>query len=154
MRHLRAHHELYWAPALALLALVYIYRPVFFGHGPQLGLGWDTIEAYWPDLTFLSDQIRLGEPPLWNPFERGGYPDLGLPERGIYYPLNWLLGGFGAVIGGVPWWLAQVKGFAHHLIAALTMHFYLRSRRLPRPAAAIGGLAWLASAPLSTRRRR
>ncbi len=146
--HFRARHELYWAPAVYVAALLFIYRAVFFGEGPQQGLGWDTIESYWPDLAYLSDQIRLGEWPLWNPYERGGYPDIGLPERGIYYPVNWLLAGSGALIGETSWWLGQLKGFGHHLLAALMMHLYLRRRGLPRAAAVVGGLAWLASAPL------
>ncbi len=147
--HFRAHHEWYWAPALYCVAIAYLYRQVFFpGHGPQRGMGWDTIESYWADLAYLSRQLGHGHWPLWNPYERGGFPYLAMPERGPYYPINWLFAGWGAAVHEVSWWAIQLKGFAHHLIAALSMHLYLRSRRLPRSAAVVGGLAWLGSAPL------
>ena len=147
--HFRARHEWYWVPAIFCLAIAYIYREVFFpGDEPQRGLGWDTIEAYWADLAYLSGQIKAGEWPLWNPYERGGFPYFAIPERGAYYPVNWGFAGWGALVGEVSWWSIQLKGFLHHLIAATTMHLYLRSRGLPRSAGLVGGLAWLASAPL------
>lgn len=147
--HPRRRHEWYWVPLLYAAALVYLYRAVFFpGDGPAQGLGWDTIEAYWADLAYFAGQLRAGEWPLWNPYERGGFPDSGIPERATYYPVTWLFGGWGAAVGEVSWWLIQLKGFAHHLIAACMMHLYLRSRGLPRAASLVGGMAWLGSAPL------
>lgn len=147
--HLARRHELYWVPALYMVVLVYIYHDIFFrGHGPRMGLGWDTIEAYWPDLSYLGHSLRHGQWPLWNPFERGGFPDIGVPERGTFYPLNWILaGGADVIFGHVTWWVGQLRGLGHQLIAALAMHLFLRRRRLPAAAAAAGGLAWLSSSP-------
>lgn len=147
-RHLRARAEWYWAPLLYAAAFVFLYRPIFFGDGRQLGFGWDTIESYWPDLSYLAASLRDLEWPLWNPFEKGGSAYYASPERGTYYPLNWLFAGYGAAVGEASWWLGQVKQWSHHLIAALSMHAFLRSRSLPAPAAVVGGVAWLGSAPL------
>ena len=81
--------------------------------------------------------------------EKGGNPYFAIPERGATYPLNWLFGAYGAVTGETSWWLMQLKQYSHHVIAAICMHAYLRSRDLPRMAAVVGGLAWMASAPSS-----
>lgn len=147
-RHLRRRHELYWAPLAYAAAFVFLYRPIFTPELGAVGFGWDTIETYWPDLAHFARRLGELDWPLWNPFEKGGTPYHAVPERGEYYPLNWLLAGYGAVVGDVSWWTMQVKQFAHHLIAALTMHAFLRSRGLPRPAALVGGMAWLGSAAL------
>ena len=146
-RHLRAYHEVYWAPLVYAAILAFLYRPIFLTKG-SVGFGWDTIESYWPDLSFLAHKLRVLDWPLWNPFEKGGSPYFANPERGEYYPVNWLFATFGALRGDVPWWLGQAKQLSHHLIAALTMHAFLRSRDLPRSAALVGGSAWVASAPL------
>ena len=147
-RHLRRNHEWYWTPLVYAAAFTFIYRQVFFPEKGQMGFGWDTIESYWPDLSYFASRLRELEWPLWNPFEKGGNPYFAVPERGTYYPLNWLFGGTGAALGEVPWWLMQAKQFSHHLIAALCMHAFLRAKKLPPAAAFIGGLAWLACSPL------
>lgn len=147
VRHLGRCHAWYWVPLGAMAAFVYVYRPIFFGDGPQLGFGWDTIEAYWSDLAFLSRNIGADEWPLWNPFHKAGFPYFAFPERGAYYPLNWILAWYGKATGDVSWWLMQLKDWLHHVIAAITLYVFLRSRGLPRASSMVGGLAWMCSAP-------
>lgn len=144
LAHLRKRGELYWAPAVYVLAVAYLYRDIVAG---THGFGWDTIETYWPDLVFFSSELGRGEWPLWNPFDRGGFPVSADPQPGHYYPLHWLWAGFGWLSGGVSWWLIQLKMLSHHVIAGLCMHLFLRHRGLPRAAAVVGGIAWIASSP-------
>lgn len=143
--HLRARSEWYWAPLVYALGVAALYHQVWSG---TRGFGWDTIESYWPDLSYFSGQIVQGRWPLWNPYDRGGYPIYADPQAAAYYPVQWLLAAIGGALGGVSWWLIQIKALLHHAIAGATMHAFLRSRGLPVPAALVGGFAWIASAPM------
>jgi hypothetical protein len=142
--HIKRRAEWYWAPLLYCAVVAVLYHDVWSG---DIGFGWDTIESYWADLGFLSDQLAIGEFPQWNPYERGGYPFGSDPQTSVYYPVQWLFAGIGSVLGGVGWWLIQLKMLAHHVLAAALMHLFLRSRGLPRTAAIIGGVAWIVSTP-------
>ncbi len=142
-RQLR-HAEYYWAPLLYGVAVYYLYHEVFSG---QRGFGWDTIETYWPDLVFFGESLAQGEWPLWNPFDRGGYPYSSDPQPGMFYPLHWLLAGVGMLTGETGWSFIQFKMLLHHAIAGLCMHAFLRHRGLPRIAAIVGGMALIASSP-------
>lgn len=141
--HLRRRAEFYWAPLLYCLAVYLLYREVFAG---ERGFGWDTIESYWPDLVYLSDELRAGHWPLWNPYDRGGYPYAADPQPGLYYPIQWLCALLGMLVD-TSWWLIEFKLLLHQVIAALCMHAFLRYRGLPKVAALVGGLAWIASTP-------
>lgn len=143
--YVRTRAELCWAPALYALAVAWLYVDVWSG---ARGFGWDTIETYWGDLAYLSNQLGRGEWPLWNPYDRGGYPFHADPQPGMYYPVQWLFAGLGVLLGGVSWWLIQLKVMLHHAIAGATLHLFLRSRGLPRVAAVVGGLAWIGSMPM------
>jgi hypothetical protein len=144
LRHLARNAERYWVPLLYSAAVFYLYREVFSG---SQGFGWDTTESYWPDLVYFSESLGQGEWPLWNPFDRGGYPYSSDPQPGMFYPVHWLLSLFGFVTGDTGWSFIQFKMLLHHVIAGICMHAFLRHRGLPRLAATVGGLALIASSP-------
>ena len=144
MRRLR---EWWWVPPLYTLAVIWIYRDLFHQHGIATGFGWDTIDTHGPDLDFFSREIREGRFSLWNPYDKGGYPIFCDPVFDRYYPLNWPLALWGAVFG-TSWWLVQIKVLAHHALAGIVMHVFLRSRGLSHRAAMVGGLGLVACAPL------
>lgn len=146
MRRLR---EWWWVPLLYTLAVIWIYRDLWHQHGVATGLGWDTIDTHGPDLDFFSTEIREGRFSLWNPYDKGGYPIFCDPVFDRYYPLNWPFGLWGALFG-TSWWLVQIKVLAHHVIAGIAMHIFLRSRNLSHRAAMVGGLGLMACAPLLT----
>ena len=129
---------------LYALCVGILYYPVL---GGTVGFGWDTIESYWPDLVFFSDQLAQGEWPLWNPYDRGGYPFYADPQSGTMYPVQWLMAAIGVAIGDVPWTLIQLKMLLHHVLAGALMHAYLRHRGIERSAAVVGGLAWIVCTP-------
>lgn len=137
-----------WPPALYAVVVLLLYREVWLGlDGAQHWFGWDCLEMHWPDLSFLAGALGDGHWPLWNPYDRGGYPFLADTQTGLYYPLTWLFVAPGAA-GGVPGWVAQAHVLAMHAIAGITMHAYLRSRGLRAAAAALGGVAWIVSGPM------
>jgi hypothetical protein len=146
MRRLR---EWWWVPLLYTLAVIWIYRDLWHQHGIATGLGWDTVDTHGPDLDFFATEIREGRFSLWNPYDKGGYPIFCDPVFDRYYPFNWPFGIWGALFG-TSWWLVQIKVLAHHVVAGLAMHIFLRSRSLSHRAAMVGGLGLVACAPLLT----
>jgi hypothetical protein len=82
---------------LALLALFWrLWTPL---DGLQKAFGWDAQWEYWGDLQFQVGALLDGEWPLWNPFDRTGYPFHGDPQTGLLYPANWPLLGLGLLMG-------------------------------------------------------
>ena len=102
----------------------------------------DTNGQYWPDLVFFYRAFTRFQLPLWNPFERGGVSMLSEPEAGVLYPLNWLLAAFGAVIGGMPFVMIEIKACLHLAIGGAALFAWLRRRGLGAGAAAVGGVVY------------
>lgn len=69
-------------------AILLIYWPVsFFQHS----LKWDTTDGYLPFRYFLSECLRNGEWPLWQPYTSCGYPFHGDPQSAAWYLPAWLI---------------------------------------------------------------
>jgi hypothetical protein len=134
---------------LYALAVMWIYRDLWHQHGVATGLGWDTIDTHGPDLDFFSSDLAHGRFSLWNPYDKGGYPVFCDPVFDRYYPFNWPFATWGALFG-TSWWLVQIKVMAHHVMAGILMHAFVRSRGLSIRAAMISGLGLVAAAPLLT----
>lgn len=140
----------YAVPCLAFLAIVLaIFWRVWTGiDGARKAFGWDAQWEYWGDLQFLWDALRRGEVPLWNPWDRGGYPYHADPQVGVLYPLNWLLLGVAAAAGPA-WWLVTVKVLLHFWLGSVGMYAFLRRRRLPLAACYAGGVFFILAYPFS-----
>lgn len=139
----------YLIPALVFLAVLLamfwrIWTPI---EGARKAFGWDAQWEYWGDLQFQLDAYRAGELPLWNPFDRAGYPFHADPQAGILYPVTWLLLAVGAILDGVPYWLMAVKTVLHFWIAALGLYAFLRRRGNPRAACYAGGFIFVFTYP-------
>jgi hypothetical protein len=136
-------------PLVYAIVVAWIYRDLWHAHGVATGLGWDTIDTHGPDLDFFARDLREGRFSLWNPYDKGGYPVFCDPVFDRYYPLNWPFAAWGAV-AGTGWWLVQVKVLAHHVLAGVLLHGFLRSRGLSIRSALVGSIGLVASAPLLT----
>ena len=69
---------------LALMALFWrLWTPI---DGARRTFGWDAQWEYWGDLQFQLDAYSDGDLPLWNPYDRAGYPFHTDPQAGIFYP--------------------------------------------------------------------
>src|SRR5262249_43264484 len=90
---------------------------------------------------------RDGELPLWNPYDRAGYPFHADPQVGLLYPPTWALLAVGRVVDGVPPWLIDLKDLLHIWLGGLGMFAYLRRRGLPQAACYAGGLLFILSSP-------
>jgi hypothetical protein len=102
----------------------------------------DPYMQYWGDLQLIAFGLESGQVPLWNPYDRAGYPACADPETGILYPIDWLLAVIAVAIGHVPFMLLQFKLLLHLSIAGLTMFAFLRARQLSELASLVGGVAF------------
>jgi hypothetical protein len=134
---------------LYTLAVIWIYRDLWHQQGVATGLGWDTIDTHGPDLDFFASDLAQGRFSLWNPYDKGGYPVFCDPVFDRYYPFNWPFAAWGALFG-TSWWLVQIKVMAHHVMAGIVMHAFVRSRGMSVRAAMVSGLGLVACAPLLT----
>ncbi|HEY0191673.1 MAG TPA: hypothetical protein VGC42_11175, partial [Kofleriaceae bacterium] len=147
MQRVRRLAGLLWIPAFYSLVVIWTYRALWHQHGIDTGLGWDVIDTHAPDLDFLARELRAGRFSLWNPYDKGGYAVYADPVVARYDPFGWTFAAWGAAFG-VSWWLIQLEFLAHHVVMAVCMHGFLRSRGLPVRAAMIGGVGLVVSAPM------
>jgi hypothetical protein len=68
-----------------------LYPLSFFQHIPK----WDSVRGYLPYRFFVSDYVNDGHLPLWNPFQRLGYPGYCDLQSACWYPVVWLIMLFG-----------------------------------------------------------
>lgn len=125
--------------ALLGMALVVVVHPAMLGFGEQaLFPGWDATRVFWADLEFFRRALSLGELPLWNPYDRAGYPFVAEPQSGVFDPVVLLLVGVALLLGSAPSWLIVVKSVLCYGIAASGIAAFLRGRSLPTWATCLG----------------
>lgn len=76
---------------LIFVILGVIYPFSLFMYIPK----WDSINGYLPYRYFIGDYLWKGKLPLWNPFQRFGYPGYADLQSGCWYPIVWFLLLFG-----------------------------------------------------------
>ncbi|HEY5925659.1 MAG TPA: hypothetical protein VIV11_28430 [Kofleriaceae bacterium] len=138
------------APLAYIVLVGLLYHTIWFppdGKPPQY-FGWDTPEAYWPDMAYFANSLSNGEAPLWNPYNRGGYAFYADLLPGVFYPVNWLFVAPGAVLDAMPPWTAQIKVLLHHVAGGLLLYVFLRRRKLPWAACFLGGAVFVLSIPM------
>ncbi|MFM7638367.1 MAG: hypothetical protein ACKO67_01430, partial [Bacteroidota bacterium] len=67
------------------LILLGLFFPAFM---ETAALQWDATEIYLPWKYFVTEQVKQGYLPLWNPYMSGGFPQHGDP--GTWYELSYL----------------------------------------------------------------
>lgn len=128
-----------------LMALFWrLWTPI---DGAQRSFGWDAQWEYWGDLEYQFDAYADGELPLWNPYDRGGYPFVSDPQAGILYPGTWTLLAGAATVGEVDYWWIAVKVVMHFWLACFGTWVFLRRRGVHPAACYVGGLAFILSYP-------
>lgn len=132
-----------WAPPAAavlfFVALACVAFAPLFSRGAWFT--WDAPDEYWPDLHFLCRSLHDGHWPLWNPYDRGGYPFHADPQTGMYYPLNWGICALGGRDVGIQW--AQWRVVAHFVVAGCGMTGFLRALGQRWGAAVLGGVTFM-----------
>jgi hypothetical protein len=79
-------------PIILVLGILICLWPLsFFLYIPK----WDNVNGYLPYRYFISDYLWNGHLPLWNPFQRLGYPGYADLQSGIWSPIVWIIMLFG-----------------------------------------------------------
>ena len=73
------------------LILLFLWPLSFFIYIPK----WDNINGYLPYRYFISDYLWNGHLPLWNPFQRLGFPGYSDLQSGVWNPIVWVIMLFG-----------------------------------------------------------
>jgi hypothetical protein len=108
-------------------------------HEPlQNGLISDPFFAFYPRRSFFATAVRAGQQPFWNPYMLGGYPAVGDINAQTFYPPNWA-----AALLASPARSFAILAWFHLGLTGVLMYGFLRSIRLRRLAALLGGIAWM-----------
>lgn len=96
----------------------------------------DILNSGYPSKLFLSQSLKNGELPLWNPKVSSGFPELGLPT-GVFNPINLLLFYFLSMP------LAYNLGLASiFLTATISTYLFARSQELSKYASLAASIAF------------
>lgn len=122
----------FWAMLILVESsiLLGLFFPAFMENA---ALQWDATEIYLPWKYFVTEQLKQGFLPLWNPYMSGGFPQHGDP--GTWYELSYLF----AATHEYNLQSLLVEYLTHLLIASLGFAFLLR--RIHTPSIPAGVLA-------------
>lgn len=115
------------------LILLCLFYPAFMENA---ALQWDATEIYLPWKYFLTEQVKQGYLPLWNPYMSGGFPQHGDP--GTWYELSYLF----AATHEYNLQSLLVEYLTHLLIASLGFAFFLRCLHTPSIPAGVLGIVY------------
>ena len=118
-----------------LFALVILWL-LWPGFQQRAAMQWDASEIYLPWKFFITEQLKGGHWPLWNPYTTGGFPQHGDP--GTWYEISWLLG----FLGTYNLQTLLLEYAIHLYIAALGMYLLLQQRGLVWQLCAAGGILY------------
>ncbi len=127
----KAHWWLFTAAAF-----IAFFHCLALGQAYSMG---DLLAQFGPWRAFLKNQLAAGHFPLWNPYYFGGLPFFADLQNELLYPLNWLTLPFSLPYG------LSVYFFLHMVVAALGMHGWLKSLRLPEAACRLFALVYALS---------
>ncbi len=108
---LRNHGGVAAAAALSAL-LAAVTSPLWLGHVIPI---WDALDFYYPAVAYVSDSLREGRFPLWDPYSGAGEPFQADPQKLVLNPVVLLLGRFVpdpllsfVLVWLVHWWWAAI----------------------------------------------
>jgi hypothetical protein len=139
---------MHWRRLLPYAAFVVVpsalILPILFS-GKMLH-GMDVAGAFHYTRSLLSESLRSGRLPLWDPHAMLGFPMLAEVQSAVFYPPSWLC----LVLSPGAFWTVSVLG--HMILAGLFARAWLRQGlELSEGAAQTGGFLYMCSAFLMTR---
>ncbi len=123
-------------------ATVLVFWKVIFHEEFTLLVGGDMASSYYPWFEVASYWLKRGVFMLWDPYVYAGKVNMGEPQPGIFYPLNWLFmllpsKGSGVSLGGL-----QALLILDYFLAGLFTYLLARSMGMSGAGAALAGLAF------------
>ena len=103
---------------------------------PNKAMGFDNLRIFYPVKKVVIEAVKLGQPPLWNPYNFSGNVMLGSYQSAIFHPLSWLF----LLIPHIDAW--SIMTILQPIASALSMYFLLRVLGLSLPSQLIGALTF------------
>lgn len=103
---------------------------------PNKAMGFDNVRIYFPVKTVAAASLKLGEIPLWNPYNFSGTVLLATYQSALFHPLSWLF----TAIPLIDAW--SVITLLQPILTALAMYLFLGSLGFSRSAKFVGSAAF------------
>jgi hypothetical protein len=98
----------------------------------------DPFYSFYPRRALLTEALRAGQLPLWNPYIMLGTPEAANPNFQLFYPPNLIAAVFLSAERALPW-----LAWGHLVLTGSLMYLFLRRQRLHQLACVLGGGLWL-----------
>ncbi|HYK91981.1 MAG TPA: hypothetical protein VE398_24655, partial [Acidobacteriota bacterium] len=125
----------------ALIALLAFWK-VLFHRDFTLVVGDDTTESYFAWFNVAAYWLKKGVFLFWDPYVYSGKLNMGEPQPGMYYPVNWLFMLLPTRGGGMNVDGMQALMILDYLLAGIFFYYLGRSLGLRRYGATVAGVAW------------
>jgi len=114
------------------------YEPVpeYPNGPPNKPIGFDNIRQFYPNRKFLSEEVKKGSIPLWNPYIYSGAPFMSTFDSAVWYPLTWVAFLFSAIDG----WDFMV--LVQPALSFVFMFLFLRSLSFSKGMGIFGSLVY------------
>lgn len=99
---------------------------------------WDNLSAFFPYRYTSNHFWRLGELPLWDPYQNLGYPMHANPQGYVWYPLTQVF----ALFGEYSPYFMNLESTMHICIAALGVYFLFKGLKITNWASIIGSVSF------------
>lgn len=101
-------------------------------------LHYDQADTFYPWQVFMSNALKSGDFPLWNPYSFAGHPFFANGQNGLLYPPRTYLSMFAS-----PTRVHDILLFAHTIAGGVMMFLFLTRVRLSSGASLFGALTWM-----------
>ncbi|PYV13290.1 MAG: hypothetical protein DMG07_14965, partial [Acidobacteria bacterium] len=125
----------------AAITLLACWKPIFHSEFTLL-TGSDMARAYFPYFDVAAYWLKKGTFLLWDPYVYAGKANMGEPQPGLYYPLNWLFMLVPARDGGMNPYALQTLLILDFFLGGYFFYLLARSFGLSPAAAALSGAAF------------
>lgn len=103
---------------------------------PNKPMGFDDLRLFYPYRKLTIDQLKIGQWPLWNPYNFSGNIHLATYQTAVFYPLNV----FYFLLPQIDAWSLLV--FLQPILAGFFMYLFLKELSLSKRASFFGALAF------------
>lgn len=108
------------ALTIYLALIVILFFPLIKG---SYSMKWDAMDLYLPWKFYVTEALKEGFLPLWNPSMNGGFPQMGDP--GTWYPISWFIS---LLTNGYNSYSTQLEYLLHLFIGGTGMYYYTKNR--------------------------
>ncbi len=99
-------------------------------------LGFDTLRSFYPTRTLVTESLKAGKLPLWNPHSFSGNVLLGAYQSAVFFPLGFLF----LLLSQINAWTVII--ILIPLFAYIFTYIFLRELGLSRTASFFGSITW------------